>query len=393
MLKLYSRFAYLTDTQVFLDDHLKVDGLFNIRTLFVKMNSSERYKDQRELLDNFSLTLTHELSHKTSWLVKLLATAYEQNWESDPIFADVNIKPLLKEAYEVEIALNNMYDIYRKIYTEVIGEHTIEDYKNNIRVYNYLSTIGTLSLSEEKERKEAKNKLLDIFSKTGLSNSDLYMLTNLEEFKAELLSNPKTSTSVAVFSMKNDSTRILYKKFLNQADRLVNGYDKVLNGMSLFDIQPRVKNILYKMTSLILKIESLTGDPKYPEAVVRKLADRYINKYILNNENQNLSSIDTIPSPDDVRRMFGELTKDGKPKLLAVDTDGSSKNYLIMQKRAIRINQGQSWYEASVKKTTGEGVLRSKEFYYISLKLKENVTLNDVNAISDETTKALEKFC
>ena len=391
LLESYYKLCFISGTSIYFNNQLKVNGFYNRLSTEIELAPADI--SSTDMVDKLTTTLSHELTHKVDHLLKVLSIAYEQELYNDPAFANIEMKPVLKEAHEFRNKLSKMYKLYIRIFEEFYGKKTIDRYKDLINTYNTLAwkmRNNSITAEEVEQGKKIAAEIKKIMDKTELTNEQLYTVFDENEFIAETVSRPYvTNWLFAVDANGNENIKNLYKEYIATMESAVESYDNVIKDMNGTPSSYNIDRLFYRMTEIGVKFESLLNDSAFEETFIQAITMQYMDLYA----NSSIEFSEKIPTPDEIRKKFNELTKDGKPKLLAVDTDGSSKNYLIMQKRAIRINQGQPWYKARVVKTTGEGVLRSKEFYTIALEKRKNVTLADINSIDKELIEKKKRFC
>jgi ribA/ribD-fused uncharacterized protein len=107
------------------------------------------------------------------------------------------------------------------------------------------------------------------------------------------------------------------------------------------------------------------------------------------NENFDIG----LPTIEETLKQFGEIDREGNKKRLEVKTKDSdnNKNYRLMMIRALNINQGQSFYKASVIKI----ISNNKEFFTISLENRNNLLTFEerYNSIPDSLVNKYVKNC
>jgi hypothetical protein len=175
-----------------------------------------------------------------------------------------------------------------------------------------------------------------------------------------------------------------FQKFLNEIPSR-NPKHRTLLGQVLDSIVEMIKNITGIKPGSVL--EDVIMD-------VVKLTNINPENYTardITQEGEDINLGDIIPTQEDIFKKFNELNPDGTKKRLLSTNKGDNSNYKAMQQRAIKINQGQKFYQASVIKVA----VNNKEFFTISLEMRKEMHTFEgrYNAISDETVEKYLKNC
>ncbi len=294
--------------------------------------------------------------HGNKYSAKEIAQAFAHELVHSIYHTAVNNTPNNTKIKETLSSLDNIHSIYTT--------YIKTTYNNEYNKFHQLYT-----RYKESTNIDERDYLMDEIKKLGDSNflQALYATTNINEFMSVILSNPDV---VRDYLNKVPAKDVESKKTL--LDSIAELFRKLMDLLGFNTTRLTEQAITESLT-----LYKLTSNLKNPAG----------NRNIKNN----LPNFVDRPSPTDILRQFGELNPDGTPKLLAVDKNGSSERYKIMQKRAIRINKGQSYYRAYVAKTTGESVGRPNQlFYFINL---IPITNPDVNSVSAREANDRKNFC
>ena len=361
---------------------------YSDRSVKIMYNRTKTALERQRVLNSILGTFTHELRHKEGHLLILVAKKYDSVNESESFLA--------AKAYELLQFKHQLFEGYRDVIGFLVGNRLLQQYIELMDKYFKIEN----DVNSTKEQKDEVSREVNKFAEDNHINSRLwdmlYSAYSFHEFEANLMVKKEVTEIVQMLINEKYNTEET-NPYLSFAENPQQAFKSLNSGIVYAYTKKYGKDLgifsMLYMTKLGLNIIAKAEKMDiFADAPVESF-DAIASSGTLNYEIYGTPTENRIPTPDEIRKQFGELTKDGKPKLLAVDTNGSSKNYLIMQQRAIRINKGQPYYDVRVVKTHGEGTLRSKEFYTLAFFPRTRVTQELVDSISQEEIEERKKFC
>lgn len=361
---------------------------YSDRSVKIMYNRTKTALERQRVLNSILGTFTHELRHKEGHLLILVAKKYDSVNESESFLA--------AKAYELLQFKHQLFEGYRDVIGSLVGNRLLQQYIELMDKYFKIEN----DVNSTKEQKDEVSREVNKFAEDNHINSRLwdmlYSAYSFHEFEANLMVKKEVTEIVQMLINEKYNTEET-NPYLSFAENPQQAFKSLNSGIVYAYTKKYGKDLgifsMLYMTKLGLNIIAKAEKMGiFADAPVESF-DAIASSGTLNYEIYGTPTENRIPTPDEIRKQFGELTKDGKPKLLAVDTNGSSKNYLIMQQRAIRINKGQPYYDVRVVKTHGEGTLRSKEFYTLAFFPRTRVTQELVDSISQEEIEERKKFC
>lgn len=361
---------------------------YSDRSVKIMYNRTKTALERQRVLNSILGTFTHELRHKEGHLLILVAKKYDSVNESESFLA--------AKAYELLQFKHQLFEGYRDVIGSLVGNRLLQQYIELMDKYFKIKN----DVNSTKEQKDEVSREVNKFAEDNHINSRLwdmlYSAYSFPEFEANLMVKKEVTEIVQMLINEKYNTEET-NPYLSFAENPQQAFKSLNSGIVYAYTKKYGKDLgifsMLYMTKLGLNIIAKAEKMGiFADAPVESF-DAIASSGTLNYEIYGTPTENRIPTPDEIRKQFGELTKDGKPKLLAVDTNGSSKNYLIMQQRAIRINKGQPYYDVRVVKTHGEGTLRSKEFYTLAFFPRTRVTQELVDSISQEEIEERKKFC